>query len=84
VGKLLDGIPWLPLVLGALLLGLAPFAPEPHLVEKLRMLIQGDLSRPIDIFDLLLHGALPLLVLMKLSRVVGRQAGNFSKGRGNS
>ena len=34
-----------PLVL---LLGLAPFYPQPHLVEKLGMLMSGTLIRPID------------------------------------
>ena len=38
-----------------LLLGLAPFFPEPHLVEKTRMLFSGTLTKPIDIFDLLWH-----------------------------
>jgi hypothetical protein len=65
----LDKIPLLPLVVGALLLGAAPFVPEPHLVEKLRMLMAGELARPIDIFDLLLHGALPLVLLLKLGRM---------------
>ena len=44
-------------------LGLAPYAPEPHVVEKLRLLFQGNLSRAIDIFDLALHGA-PWLILL--------------------
>ncbi|MCA1804916.1 MAG: hypothetical protein LC646_06175 [Xanthomonadaceae bacterium] len=65
----LDKIPLLPLVVGALLLGAAPFVPEPHLVEKLRMLMAGELARPIDVFDLFLHGTLPLLLLLKLGRV---------------
>lgn len=50
------------LVIIALLLGLAPFSPQPHLVEKVQMLLSGELSRPIDIFDLLFH-SLPLLLL---------------------
>ncbi|HMN37844.1 MAG TPA: hypothetical protein PKD49_09090 [Hyphomicrobium sp.] len=58
----LDNIPWWVAIAAALTLGLAPFVPEPHLVEKLRMLAQGTLRRPIDIFDLLLHAA-PFLVL---------------------
>lgn len=45
------------LILLCLTLGLAPFFPQPHIVEKLRMLFSGSLSRPIDIFDLLLHSA---------------------------
>ena len=54
------------LILGCLTLGLAPFFPEPHILEKLRMLFSGNLTRPIDIFDLLLHGAPFLLLAAKL------------------
>jgi hypothetical protein len=39
----------------ALLLGLAPFYPQPHLVEKVSLLMDGNLKRPIDIFDLAWH-----------------------------
>ncbi len=45
-----------------LTLGLAPFTP-PHIVEKLGMLFTGKLVKPIDWFDLLMHGA-PWLVLL--------------------
>ena len=45
-----------------LLLGLAPFYPQPHIVEKLRMLLAGTLKKPIDIFDLFWH-ALPFMLL---------------------
>jgi len=64
----LDRIPWAPLLVAALLLGLAPFQPEPHLWEKLKLLAAGNLSRPIDIFDLFLHGTPTVLVLLKLVR----------------
>lgn len=50
------------LIIAALLIGLSPFVPEPHLVEKLRMLFQGTLTRPLDIFDLFFH-LLPTMVL---------------------
>ena len=43
------------LILLCLTLGLAPFVPQPHIWEKLRMLFAGQLVRPIDIFDLLFH-----------------------------
>ena len=46
----------------ALLLGFAPFYPQPHIVEKLRMLMVGTLKKPIDIFDLFWH-AWPFLLL---------------------
>ncbi|QWV91729.1 RND transporter [Geomonas oryzisoli] len=39
----------------ALLLGFAPFVPEPHLFGKVRMLLSGTLVRPLDIFDLFWH-----------------------------
>lgn len=47
----------------ALLLGLAPFYPQPHIVEKIRMLMAGTLKRPIDIFDLFWH-AWPFALLL--------------------
>lgn len=68
----LDHIPWWVAILAALTLGLAPFSPEPHIMEKLRMLTQGTLKRPLDIFDLLMHAAPFLLVLVKLARQVAR------------
>jgi hypothetical protein len=61
--KWLDSIPYIFIVPLAVFLALAPFSPEPHLWEKLKMLFAGSLVRPIDIFDLLLHGT-PLLVLV--------------------
>lgn len=54
----------------ALTLGLAPFMPEPHVWQKLNMLISGELTRPVDIFDLLLHGTPWLLLGIKLIRMV--------------
>jgi len=59
---LLDRFPLGWLIAIALWLAVAPIVPEPHLIEKLRMLSQGTLTRPLDIFDLLLH-SVPLLLL---------------------
>lgn len=67
--KWLDAVPLWLLVAGAVFLGMAPFVPEPHLWEKLKMLAGGTLSRPIDIFDLLLHGAFPVLLIVRLVHV---------------
>ncbi len=53
----------------ALTLGLAPFFPEPHIWQKLQMLISGELARPLDIFDLVLHGAPWMLLSIKLVRM---------------
>jgi hypothetical protein len=63
--NLLNNLPWGLLVLACLTLGLAPFMPEPHIVEKLRMLFKGTLSRPIDWFDLVLHGTPWVLLILK-------------------
>ncbi|MCP3868024.1 MAG: RND transporter [Gammaproteobacteria bacterium] len=60
----------LPLiVIACLLLGLAPFFPEPHIWEKLKMLASGNLTRPLDIFDLLLHGTPFVVLILKLLRI---------------
>lgn len=48
----------LPPLLASLTLGLAPFVPQPHVVEKLRMIAAGGAGmKAIDVFDLLMHGA---------------------------
>ncbi len=60
--KLLDAIPLSLVIIMCLSIGLAPFVPEPHVVEKLRMLFSGSLSKPVDIGDLLMHGS-PWIVL---------------------
>ena len=57
-------MPWGLLIFACLTLGLAPFAP-PHIWEKLQMLFKGQLVRPIDWFDLVLHGAPWVLLILK-------------------
>ncbi|MCA0043622.1 RND transporter [Celeribacter litoreus] len=66
--KFIDSLPLHTLIMASLLLGLAPFVPEPHLWEKLKMLFSGTLVKPIDIFDLVLHGGPLILLGIKLSR----------------
>jgi len=64
----IDKIPTAGLVIVAVLLALAPFIPEPHLVEKFRMLKAGTLSRPLDIFDVFWHLSPSILLAIKLFR----------------
>lgn len=64
---ILDQFPWSIIILACLTLGLAPFFPEPHIWEKLKMLVAGTLVKPIDIFDLLMHAAPFLLAGLKLA-----------------
>ena len=65
--KLLNKVPLSLLLVLCLTLGLAPFTPQPHVWEKLQMLVAGELVRPIDIFDLLLHATPWILLVLKLS-----------------
>ncbi|MAI89205.1 hypothetical protein [Ponticaulis sp.] len=69
IPNLLDQIPFVFVILACLTLGLAPFLPEPHLWEKLKMLSAGTLTKPIDIFDLFWHAWPWLLLLAKLIRM---------------
>lgn len=71
--KWLDRIPYSLLVPLAVVMALAPFVPEPHLWEKLKMLAAGTLVRPIDIFDLFLHGTPLLLLVLKLLSGLSRK-----------
>lgn len=66
----LDRVPLGMLAVAAVLLGLAPFVPEPHLWEKLKMLAAGTLVQPLDVFDLLMHGAPVVLLAAKLWRTM--------------
>ncbi len=63
--KFLVNLPWGVVIILCLTLGLAPFAP-PHLYEKLRMLVRGELVRPIDWFDLFLHASPWVLLVLKV------------------
>ncbi len=63
--RLFDRIPFSLLALLCLTLGLAPFTPEPHLWEKLKMLVGGTLTKPVDIIDMAFHGTPWLLLILK-------------------
>lgn len=67
--KWIDKIPLGSLAILGLALGFAPFYPEPHLWQKLKMLADGSLARPIDIFDLFFHAAGPVLLVIKVVRM---------------
>ncbi len=66
---ILDQIPLSLIVLACLTLGLAPFFPEPHIWEKLKMLAAGNLGKPVDIFDLVMHAAPFAVLALKLLRL---------------
>lgn len=60
---LLDKIDVSVLLILAVFMALAPFSPEPHLVEKFKMFKAGTLTKAIDIFDVFWH-LLPLMLLL--------------------
>lgn len=58
-------------LIAALTLGLAPFAPEPHLVGKLRWVAGGGVGMgAMDVFDLVMHGAPWLWLILTLGVVL--------------
>jgi len=68
--KIFDSFSWLMVVVICATLGLAPFTPEPHVWEKLKMLFSGELNQGIDIFDLMMHGLPWVILIGKLARQV--------------
>jgi len=62
--QFLNKLPWSVVIILCLTLGLAPFYP-PHLFEKIMMLVKGQLKKPIDWFDLILHGSPWILLIFK-------------------
>jgi hypothetical protein len=64
----LDKIPYSILIIIAVFMLLAPFRPMPHVIEKLIMLKNGTLAKPIDIFDLLYHLIPTIILLLKVYR----------------
>ncbi|SHJ92172.1 hypothetical protein SAMN05444000_11583 [Shimia gijangensis] len=71
--KALDNLSWPIVILVALTLGLAPFTPEPHIWEKLKLLAVGELVKPIDWFDFVLHGAPWVVLVLKAAQTVRKQ-----------
>ena len=64
----LDKIPYSILIIAPIFMLLAPFRPMPHVVEKLIMLKNGALAKPIDVFDLFYHLVPAFLLILKILR----------------
>ncbi len=80
--SLLQRLPLALLIVLCLTLGLAPFVPEPHLWEKLKMLAAGQLVEWLDWFDLVMHATPWLLLLAKLTCYRGSSVDGNSDGPG--
>ena len=63
----INQLPWIIVVILCLTLGLAPYSPQPHLVEKLILLTEGQLNTPVDIFDFLMHLSPFILLILKIT-----------------
>jgi len=70
----IGSVPWGLAVIACVTLGLAPFSP-PHLFEKLQMLAAGTLIKPLDWFDLALHGTPWMLLIAKVLVAVAEKLG---------
>ena len=62
----LNKIPYSILIIAAIFMLLAPFRPMPHVVEKLIMLTNGSLTKPMDIFDLFYHLTPTFILILKM------------------
>lgn len=78
--KLIDRLSLQTLIVISLFLGLAPFVPEPHSWQKIKMLFAGQLSKPIDIGDLIMHLAPVFLLLAKIYVMRSKPAGDEQTG----
>jgi hypothetical protein len=66
--RILDSVAYPVLIFIAAFMLLAPFSPMPHVVEKIIMLKNGNLTRAVDIFDLCFHLAPSVLLVIKYAR----------------
>lgn len=67
VKKIIDGLPFWPIIIIAVIFGLMPFG-EPHLVSKFNMLRDGVALLPIDWFDIVVHAGPLVLAAIKIRR----------------
>lgn len=71
--KILDKISYPIIIIIAIFLAVAPLSGEPHLIEKLKMLSSFTLTKPIDIFDLILHSSPIVILLLKIVRTISQK-----------
>ena len=76
--KWLDNFSFPVLIIIAVFLGMAPFGEQPHLLEKINMLMAGTLVKPLDIFDLIMHSAPIILLAIKTVLYVQKMRANHS------
>lgn len=63
--RFLNDVSYSYLIFIAVIMALAPFTQQPHLMEKFQMLKKGTLRKPIDIFDVFFHLIPTILHIIK-------------------
>jgi len=71
--RYLDSISDPVLIFIAAFMLLAPFSPMPHVLEKLIMLKDGNLTGLVDIFDLFFHLIPSILLAIKYSKKMSKK-----------
>ena len=71
--SVLDPLPYSLLIFIALFMLGSPFVPEPHLVQKWKMLRSGTLRRPVDVLDVVFHLAPTVLLGLKIARDISNR-----------
>lgn len=73
---------------GSLTLGLAPFYPHAHIWKQLVNIARGTLTEPLDVIDLIMHGApwvaLAGALVMLLVDASKRRGGEAERNRGET
>lgn len=71
---MLKNVRYSTLIVFTIILGLAPFYPEPHIWQKLKMFWAGTLVKPLDVFDLVFHSSpIGLLIIKYVSERRAKQ-----------
>jgi len=63
--KFLNKLSYSTLILAAVFMLLTPISPMPHVIEKIIMIKNMTLYKPLDIFDLFFHLSPIILLIIK-------------------
>lgn len=73
----LEKFPYSILIAFAVVMAIVPPG-QSHLLEKTRMLLSGTLRRPLDWFDLVMHSAPLILLVIKAAGDLARRSSGTS------
>ncbi|MBA3010671.1 MAG: hypothetical protein FP812_10565 [Desulfobacula sp.] len=66
--KFLNKLSYSALILASIFMLITPISPMPHAVEKILMIKNGTLYKPLDIFDLFFHLSPLILLIIKRTK----------------